>query len=77
MPLINITVAVVEKLLNKLNPYKAPGPNNLQPRILRELSCQIVPVLCNIFKVSLRTGTVPEDWKLGNVMFFVFRKKDT
>ena len=67
MPLINITVAVVEKLLNKLNPYKAPGPNNLQPRILRELNCQIAPVLCNTFKVSLRTGTVPDDWKLANV----------
>ena len=67
MPLINITVAGVEKLLNKLNPYKAPGPNNLQPRILRELNCQIAPVLCNTFKVSLRTGTVPDDWKLANV----------
>ena len=67
MPPINITVAGVEKLLNKLNPYKAPGPDNLQPRILRELSCQIAPVLCNIFKVSLRTGTVPDKWKLFNV----------
>ena len=67
MPPINITVAGVEKLLNKLNPYKAPGPDNVQPRILRELSCQISPVLCNIFKVSLRTDTVPDDWKLANV----------
>ena len=67
MPLINITVAGVEKLLNKLNPYKAPGPDNLQPPILREFSCQIAPVLCNIFRVSLRTGTVPDDWKLANV----------
>ena len=64
---INITVAGAEKLLNKLNHYKAPGPDNLQHRILRELSCQIAPVLCNIFKVSLRTSTVPDDWKLDNV----------
>ena len=48
MSSINITVAGVEKLLSKLNPYKAPGQDNLQPRILRELSCQIAPVLCNI-----------------------------
>ena len=53
--------------MDKLNPYKTPGPNNLQPRMLRELSCQIAPVLCNIFKVFLRTGTVPDDWKLANV----------
>ena len=67
MPPINITVAGVQKLLNKLNPYKAPGPDNLQPQILRELSCQIAPVHCNIFKVSLRAGTVPDDWNLANV----------
>ena len=67
MPPINITVEGVQKLLDKLNPYKAPGPDNLQPRILRELSCQIGSVLCNIFKVSVKTGTVPDDWKLANV----------
>ena len=67
MPPINITVEGVQKLLDKLNPYKAPHPDNLQPGILRELSCQIAPVLCNIFKVSVKTGTVPDNWKLANV----------
>ena len=67
MPPINITVEGVQKLYDKLNPYKAPGPDNLQHRILKELSYQIAPVLCNIFKVSLRTGIVPDDWKLANV----------
>ena len=37
MPPINITVEGIQKLLDELNPYKAPGPDNLQPRILREL----------------------------------------
>ena len=67
MPPINITVEGVQNLLDKLNSYKVPGPDNLQPRILRELSCQIAPVLCNIFKVSPKKGTVPDDWKLANV----------
>ena len=67
MPPINITVEGVQKLLDKLNPYKAPDPDNLQPRILRELSCYIAPVLCNIFKISLRTSIVPDDWTLANV----------
>ena len=39
MPPINITVEGVQKLLDKLNPYKAPDPDNLQPRISRELIC--------------------------------------
>ena len=42
MPRINMTVAGVEKLLNELNPYKAPGPDNLQPRILWELAARLL-----------------------------------
>ena len=67
MPKINITVEGVNKLLDKLSPYKAPGPDNLQARTQRELRCQITPVLCNIFKVPLRTGTVSVDWNFANV----------
>jgi hypothetical protein len=34
---INITVSGVEKLLSKLNPTKAAGPDNITPRVLKEL----------------------------------------
>jgi hypothetical protein len=32
-------------LLKQLNPYKAPGPDNISPRILKELATDISPLL--------------------------------
>ena len=41
----NITTNGITKLLKNLNPYKAQGPDNLSPRILKELADQISPLL--------------------------------
>jgi hypothetical protein len=41
---INITVSGVEKLLSKLNPTKAAGPDNITPRVLKELAPFIAPI---------------------------------
>ena len=68
MPPINITVEGVEKMLSNLNPHKSSSPDNLSPRILKELSKEIAPVLTHIFQESLRTGTVPTDWKLAHIV---------
>ena len=56
MPSITITVNGIRKLLTKLNPDKAPGPDNLHPRVLKELSSSIAPALCRIFKASNSQG---------------------
>jgi hypothetical protein len=49
---INITVCGMEKLLSKLNPTKAAGPDNITPRVLKELAPFIAPILTVIFKIS-------------------------
>jgi hypothetical protein len=57
---INITVSGVEKLLSKLNPTKVAGPDNIAPRVVKELapfvsclaSCsgwRILPLICLSF----------------------------
>jgi hypothetical protein len=50
-----------------LNPYKAQGPDNLSPRILKELTDEISPLLQLIYTQSLDTGEVPADWRTANV----------
>ena len=67
MPDIHITQKGFEKLLMNLKPNKATGPDSLSPRILKELSSQIVPILTKIFQMSLETGEIPEDWRKANV----------
>ena len=43
----------VIKLLSRLNPSKASGPDNVPCRILKELAADIAPVLTAIFQQSL------------------------
>jgi hypothetical protein len=61
MPNVNITDEGVKKLLKGLNPSKASGPDQLSPRLLKELHTEIAPVLTHIFQISLKSGTVPHD----------------
>ena len=65
---INITSPGVLKLLQGLNPMKASGPDNLSPRVLKELSLQIAEPLTILFQRSLSDGVVPSDWRRANVV---------
>ena len=60
---IDISVKGIQKLLSGLNPSKATGADGLPPRVLKELATQIAPILTMIYRVSLRTGKVPSDWR--------------
>ena len=64
---ITISVSGVSKQLLKLNPGKAAGPDNISPRILKELHNEIAPILTDIFNTSLSEGIVPDDWKNASV----------
>ena len=59
MKSFDITCNGITQLLKQLNPYKAPGPDNISPRILKELATDISPLLQLIFQKSLDTGVVP------------------
>jgi hypothetical protein len=62
-----ITEEGVVKLLNKLKPFKAAGPDMLRPLILKELAAEIAPILTIIFNASLKQQSVPDDWKTANI----------
>ena len=64
---LDITVNGVFKLLIGLNTSKAPGPDNITPRVLKELAPDIAPILTVIFNHSYQTGEVPLVWKSANI----------
>ncbi|KAK3085883.1 hypothetical protein FSP39_009995 [Pinctada imbricata] len=64
---INVTPQGIEKLLKKLDPSKACGPDEIRTRILKELAHEISPILCIIYQKSLDTGDVPNDWRTAHV----------
>ncbi|XP_076439138.1 uncharacterized protein LOC143278011 [Babylonia areolata] len=64
---IEISVAGVTKLFKDLNPSKAPGPNDISPRLLRELAEELASAFTLLYQCSLNTGVVPRDWRMANV----------
>ena len=67
MPEIHITTEGTKKLLEKLNPKKAVGPDLISTTILQEYAEELAPVLRFIFQQSLDTGIIPTDWTQANI----------
>ena len=51
----------VTKLLKGLNPSKALGPDELHPRVLKELVAELGPDFAHLFQKSLGTGEIPKE----------------
>ena len=65
----------VAKVLNDIDPAKAPGPDNISGRLLKETAPEISVSLCRLFNLSLSLGEFPVQGKLANVCP-VFKKDD-
>ena len=62
---IEITKEVIQEMINELNTNKSPGPDNMHPRVIKELAATIITPFYFIFNMSLKTGKVPSAWKIG------------
>ena len=72
---IVVTKEGVTKLLKGLNPSKALGPDELHPRVLKELAMELGPVFAHLFQQSIDTGEIPKEWSLANICP-LFKKGD-
>ena len=57
----------VTKLLKGLNTSKAFGPDELHPRVLKELATELGPVFAHLFQKSPDTGEIHKEWYLANI----------
>jgi hypothetical protein len=73
LPDIQVTPEAVKNKLKELNPTKAQGPDNIPPRVLKELSKELALPLSILFNKSLEAGTIPLDWKSAEVVA-IFKK---
>lgn len=65
----NITFSKDEVLkeLRSINVNKSCGPDEMHPRVMRELADVLALPLSMIFNSALESGVVPLDWRLANV----------
>ena len=72
---IVVTKEEVTKLLKGLNPSKALGPDELHPRVLKELATELGPIFAHLFQQSIDSGDIPKEWTLANISP-LFKKGD-
>ena len=63
--------------MEKLNPNKACGPDNISPTVLKQLAPTIAPILTDLFNRSYSSGVVPQDWRDANVTAVYKKGKKT
>ena len=64
---VEFTEEIVRKKLAKLKIDKSSGPDDIHPKVLRELNKEVAKPLCMIFKWSYRQGKLPADWKKAQI----------
>ena len=63
MPKIDISSSGIQALIDGLDSSKAPGPDNISPKLLKLIPEEASRCLKLIFETSLRKSEVPQDWK--------------
>ena len=72
---LNLCVDDVLVALLNLDSNKATGPDGIPPRLLKETAHQIALSLCSLFNQSLSSGSLPDEWKLANIIP-IYKKED-
>lgn len=62
-----LDTADVRTSLRRVNTHKAPGPDNIPGRVLRDCADQLACVLTDIFNTSLDQATVPSCFKPATI----------
>ena len=58
----------VEQMLLSLDTTKSSGSDGISAIMLKETAFSITPGITKLFNISIRTGTIPEAWKISSIV---------
>ena len=65
------SIKVKNKLYSKflqINPNKSPGPDCLDPSVVKQTAKPLAPTLSYIFNIAMESGRVPDQPKIAKVL---------
>lgn len=65
---VDFSPNLIKKHLIDINPNKAQGPDLIHGRILKTCANSLAHPLSKLFMMSYKTGCIPADWKIANVV---------
>ncbi len=65
---VTLTEHEIASSLACIKPNKAPGPDGLRGRVLKDCTMQLKGVLTKLFQLLLDSCTVPKIWKTSNIV---------
>lgn len=71
LPLLNlphISQSDLFKEVNKIKIYKSCGIRGLSSRLIKDAMLIMLPEFTHLLNLSLKSGTVPNDWKIATVI---------
>lgn len=72
---LNITDEKIKKTIRKLKKYKSPGPDEIHPRVIKELVEEVCEPLHILFEYSFQMHQLPGDWRIANITA-IYKKGD-
>nr|VZI26708.1 unnamed protein product [Spirometra erinaceieuropaei] len=64
---VSFDEATVRKEPMTLNESKSPGPDDIPPKLLKELAAELAKPLSMLFQASFEAGCLPADWKSARI----------
>jgi len=63
-----VSASELSDLIKNLNTFKSPGPDNIGPKLVKEMSLIIIEPPLHIYNLSLKTGNFPDQLKIAKVI---------
>ena len=67
LPIKPFTSLEVTELIHRLNPRKAPGPDQISNKAIKELPVKGIALISSIFNAILRLEYYPKTWKTSQI----------